>query len=270
MVDRIGVGGVMIDSKLSVKLLGVTITSKLSWKEHVEKLLTELNVCSGAMKRLAQKLPWKSLIPLIHGHILSRIRYAIAIYGVPRLEDGDLLNYSTIKIQIFLNHVMRFIKGKKKSDRISVLYLMKMTAIPSDNQMIVESLLNETHKALSMNIQSVSDRLNSEFLSHGTRQQSRKTMNVPLASGSFVAKATSLWNKLLGVVRHIEENNQFRLEMKNFIRNIPVWHLEWITDYSDCKIGRKVQHSTWEYNHIIFMKIPSFENIIMSADIFTK
>ena len=49
-----------------------------------------------------------------------------------------------------------------------------------------------------------------------------RPLNVPLASGSFVAKATSLWNKLPGDVGHIEEKNQFRLEIKNFIINIPI------------------------------------------------
>ena len=80
--ETIKLGGASKVSKDTVKLFAMHISSDLSWNHHVNLLIPKLNQGLGLLKRLATRLSRATPLLVVHGVLLSRIRYGIALLEV--------------------------------------------------------------------------------------------------------------------------------------------------------------------------------------------
>ena len=117
--ETIKLGGATIVSKATVKLLGMYISSDLSWNYHINLLIPKLNQGLGLLKRLATRLPRATLLPVVHGVLLSRVRYGIALFESVRTTEEDPLLKAMQELQVIPNNTMRFLANKKIADRIT-------------------------------------------------------------------------------------------------------------------------------------------------------
>ena len=83
------IGGETLESKETEKLLGVTISSNLEWKNHVDNLCRILKQRIGLMRRIKYKVNKDKLLIIAEAIFNSKIRYGIAVYSTPRIEEEE-------------------------------------------------------------------------------------------------------------------------------------------------------------------------------------
>jgi hypothetical protein len=74
------------------KLLGVTVSNNLKWKDHHHQLVCNLRHRVFVIRRLVQNLPRQIIVGLLDGLVHSSVRYCLPLYGSMRLSELDLKN----------------------------------------------------------------------------------------------------------------------------------------------------------------------------------
>ena len=110
----------IITVEKTTRLLGGNISRNLTWSDHLttgeKAILPTIRSKIGALKTLANKLPFKSRLTLVNGYIMSRFCYIIQVWGAATKNDKK-------KAQATLNAAARFVT--KCSKRTSTITLMK-------------------------------------------------------------------------------------------------------------------------------------------------
>ena len=65
----------------SQKFLGVIFDEKLSWKEHINSIISKLNSCLGASRRASTHLNKSSLLTIYHSLMQSHVNYCLTTWG---------------------------------------------------------------------------------------------------------------------------------------------------------------------------------------------
>ena len=73
------IGGDEVESKESEKLLGLLVSSKFTWKLHIDKLCITLRQRLGLLKRIKCKVPKDKLQIIAEAIFTSKIRYGLPI-----------------------------------------------------------------------------------------------------------------------------------------------------------------------------------------------
>ena len=111
--------GKALERTHSTKLLGVIIHEHLKWNDHVNESLKSSCSTLCALKHLKPLADFKLRKNLAESLILSKIDYAISIYG------NNLPKFLSKHIQKFMNSCAGFALSKyaKESDLISLKWL---------------------------------------------------------------------------------------------------------------------------------------------------
>ena len=93
-LQLIVVNGQELEAVQSAKLLGITITSNLSWNNHIGKVLKKASKCLYFLVQLKRaKLPSNDLVLLYTTWIRSILSYAVPVFYyalLKYLQDDDL------------------------------------------------------------------------------------------------------------------------------------------------------------------------------------
>ena len=79
------------------KLLGVTFSSDLKWKRHIESLTEKLHNQIYLLRHLSHFFPHSTLKIVAEGLVTSHIRYCLPLFGRIRLSDWDPKKFGTGK-----------------------------------------------------------------------------------------------------------------------------------------------------------------------------
>ena len=71
----------IVEKVKTQKFLGVLFDDKLSWKEHINSIISKLNSCLGATRRARPFLNKTSLLSIYHSLMQSHINYCIETWG---------------------------------------------------------------------------------------------------------------------------------------------------------------------------------------------
>ena len=111
------IAGENLESKESEKLLGVQMSSDLSWKCHIDHICSKMNQRLGILRRLKNKVPQEKL-RIIAGAIFTSVaRYGIPVYSKPRL-NSDPRREDLQKLQVIQNKMFRLLAGKSLLDKV--------------------------------------------------------------------------------------------------------------------------------------------------------
>ena len=113
--DSITVNGETIERKKSAKYLGLTFDEVLSWRHHVEKLMSELTKYFYLFYNLRKTIPYKFKLQLFNAYVYSRISYGIHCYGVAR---DVILN----PVQVICNKLLKLLLLKDRRFHTCTLY----------------------------------------------------------------------------------------------------------------------------------------------------
>ena len=139
------VGGEALKSKEAEKLLGVTISSNLDWKTHVDNLCKTLKQRIGLLRRIKYKVNKDKLHIIAEAIFTSKIRYGIAVYSSPRLEEDEAENSDIQKIQVLQNDMLRLLKGHTRAEQVNMKSLREELMTLSVNQLACYHIALEMH-----------------------------------------------------------------------------------------------------------------------------
>ena len=93
--------GIALEDVKAIKLLGVTITSKLEWNNHADRVTKRAGQCLGVLRKAKHALPVSALATLYKTHVRSVMEYCSPVWqsassGV--LRKLDSVQHKAIKI----------------------------------------------------------------------------------------------------------------------------------------------------------------------------
>ena len=213
------VNGISIKESQEVRVLGLMLTNKLCWKKHLNNVIKTVSIRIGLLSRLRFKLSSAQLTSIVHGIILSHIKYGLSVYTSIRLEDQDSRNSQLDKLQILLNNSARLIHNINRTDRISINELHKLSPWLSLNQMCVESVALETWKARSCF--DMSENYNSAY-TRNTRAATDQVIKEKVNASEFVRNGIKILNdKRFQSVKYLHDLTDVRKHIKKCITSIP-------------------------------------------------
>ena len=74
------IGGEVLQTSKSEKLLGLTINSDLNWSTHVDKLSSTLKQRLGLLRRIKHKINNQKLKIVADAIFSSKMRYGMSVY----------------------------------------------------------------------------------------------------------------------------------------------------------------------------------------------
>jgi hypothetical protein len=113
---------VVIEPSETVKLLGVTLGSKLTFSDFVSKKIQNCNFQLRNLRAIGNSLPYNAKVILVTNMIFSNIDYCNAILICSP-------QYLILKLQRTVNRAVRFIFNAKRTDHITPL-LFRLHILP--------------------------------------------------------------------------------------------------------------------------------------------
>ena len=107
--------GMTIKRKKTAKYLGLTFDEVLSWRHHIESLLSGLAKYFNFFYHLRRVLPVKFKLQLFHSYVYSKIAYGLHCYGATHKT-------SVKSVQIVCNKLLRILMLKDRRYPTNTLY----------------------------------------------------------------------------------------------------------------------------------------------------
>ena len=146
---KVNVNSKNIEESEKTTFLGVELTNDLCWKAHIEKVCKTVTVRSGLISRLRYKLNPAQLTVIVHGIILSHLKYCLSVFASVRFKEEDPRNSNFDKLQVQLNNIARLINNINRKDCISREKLAELSPWISCNRMNAAAVLMDTLKSLN-------------------------------------------------------------------------------------------------------------------------
>ena len=183
---------ITIESKLSIKILGVILDSNLNWRKQVNEVKRKALNTTRNTHRINHLLPTQQRINLYNALISPHFNYADVVWG----GCGKKESLSLQKVQ---NFAARSITGNRKTDSATES-LKKLKFLNLEQRRTIHETVF-THKAI---LQQNSENLNEEYSRYvpqtNTRYANKGKLNVPKHKTTKFEKSPlyrtiSAWNK---------------------------------------------------------------------------
>ena len=228
MTLKIGSETVPRDS--SAKLLGITFQDNQQWKLQVYGkggLISALNSRLYIIRRLKNHLAKNSVLRVVDGIFMSKIRYGVQLLGKVRMDREDAECTVFKDIQRIQNNLLRTLNGSKIKDKVSISSMLDTYNMLSVNQLNASIKLLMVWKAFNIdNYPLKIDRQNSSATSRTTRADSAgkpieigKTLIVQKTS---VSDAIRVWNNTPKSITGSVSLYQAKKEIRKFVKLLPI------------------------------------------------
>ena len=104
-----------IKRKKTAKYLGLTFDEVLSWRYHIEQLLSGLSKYFNFFYHLRKVLPFKFKLQLFHSYVYSKLAYGLHCYGAAHKT-------SLKSVQVVCNKLLRILMLKDRMYPTNTLY----------------------------------------------------------------------------------------------------------------------------------------------------
>ena len=105
-------GGDAVSPSPSVKVLGITIDSHLTWDSHVASVVQRCNMILVSLARMRNRLPTETKRLLIEALVFPHIKYCISVWGACCIAQKK-------RIQKVLNFGARVVSGLSRRDHVT-------------------------------------------------------------------------------------------------------------------------------------------------------
>lgn len=219
---QIKVGDAEITESSIIRLLGLLIDSDMKWNSQLEQVTNTITTRIGLLRRLRRKLSPSQMTQVAHGLIVSKVRYALPVFGRVRLSPEDPTPKTNTAIQTQLNHLMRLITGNRISDRVNTKELHRTSGVPSLNQLILETTALEMWKTLHYD-QPCKALFSRPISNRDGLRKDPNPLRVPPTSSSnqewFLSKGAKIWNLLPNDCREEPNFQRAKRLVKVFVKN---------------------------------------------------
>ena len=224
------IGSETVPRDSAAKLLGITFQDNQQWKTQVYGkggLLSALNSRLYFIRRLKNHLALKSVLKLVDGLFMSKLRYGVQLLGKVRTSNEDSECTVFKDIQLIQNNLLRTLNGTKIKDRVSISYMLDKYKMLSVNQlnasvklMMMWKALNKDNYPLTIKRQeSNPNGMSTRSDSEGRPIEIGKTILVQKTS---VSDAIHLWNSSPKNVTESGSIYRAKMEIKFFAKTLPI------------------------------------------------
>ena len=207
---------VNLDTVNSIKYLGVTIDSNLSWNDHVSNLCKKVSPKIELLRKLKHKLPINQLNTIYQSIIQPHFDYCISVWGHTTANNIKML-------QRLQNRAARIITGmydweQSATELVSNMGWMNMTQRITyfTSLLVFKSMNSQTPKYLSEGI-SRSNNIHYNTRSNHSTDIIKPKHNLQLFKSSFLYSGPNIWNSLPISVKESPSLLTFKTRMKDFI-----------------------------------------------------
>ena len=230
MPQSVKIGEDMVNRETSATLLGIKFQDNLQWAKQIHGkggLIASLNSRLYIIRRMMSHVSKKSVLKLVNGLFMSKIRYGLQLYGKVRLLEEDPTGGDLKAIQIVQNDLLRVLNGTKIKDKVSIIYMLKKFDLMSFNKINAQIKLLEIWKSLNLNNYPLQ-----------VEQQSPKTETIStractigrlcevgksdILQKTCISDAIKLWNRAPAVITTSESLWKAKKEIKKFAKNLPI------------------------------------------------
>ena len=197
------------------------MSNDLCWKKHIDKVCQTVAIRTGLINRLKFKLQPAQLTVLVHGIILSHVKYCLSIFTSVRINEDDARNGQFNKLQVQLNNIARLIHRIKREDHVSREDLTKLSPWVSFNHMSANAIILDSWRAL--NDPTLSTMYTCDY-NRNTRSASNEILKPSQHYHSnFVAQGLKLLNDpRFSIVRNINDPKHVKHHVKANLKTLPL------------------------------------------------
>ena len=141
-VPKLSIGTIPIKSVESKKFLGVTFDSKMSWKPHINTIITRLNSCLGATRRARPFLNKSALFNIYHSLMQSHTQYCCTTWAAWEPRGNQVILQ---RLQAVCNKFFRVIYNLGRMD--SVRSILRYDQVLNISQLYDFNAAQFMHKA---------------------------------------------------------------------------------------------------------------------------
>ena len=226
----VNIGSETVQRESSATLLGIKFQDDLLWKTQITGcggVISALNSRFYIIRRLRSHLSMKSILKLVDGLFMSKIRNGLQLYGKVRLSEECPKCEVFKEIQKKQNDLLRFLAGCRTSDRISIRNLLERFNMVSINQLNAQIKLLEIWKAL--NVQNYPLEIRQQAVQEGVATTRATDRGRPCELGrstgtqsTCISDAIKLWNIVPSTITESHSLYMAKKEIKKFVKTLPI------------------------------------------------
>ena len=208
---RITLSGKPIENVTEQKFLGVIFDNKLSWKPHINSVISKLNSCLGVVRGARSYLNKSALMSIYYSLMQSRMQYCCSTWGSWEMHGNQSI---LSKLQAVCNKFFRAIYYLDNKDSVSKL--LKENEVLRMNQIYDLEVGKVMHRA-STNV--LPESLKDVF--YQTRRGNfpiRYSANVTMMKNISHA-GPRIWNRLSDDCKKAASSDEFKTKTKAFLLN---------------------------------------------------
>ena len=203
--------GNSIKAANKVKLLGITIDSKLDFSMHIKKLCTNANNKTSALIRLRENMSVSQANSLYKSYILCNFFYCPLVWMFCNKRDATLIN----------NVQKRALRAVHSDFSLSLSDLLNLNKEVAIHKRHLQILMLETYKSLNQeNPRLMWDLFCYKKCSYNLRGQLLvklpSTRTVTYGTNSLLFRASIIWNKLPNKFKELCSANLFKKKIKEW------------------------------------------------------
>ena len=132
------IGQHQIEESTKEKLLGLVVSNKLDWSDHITKLEKELRFRLFTLRRMEQVVPRSLMKKIADGIFCSVLRYGLGIFCPVRMNETEPNSTSIEGIKVIFHDLLRLLCSEKRTNHTSIESMLeKLNWLPV-NQLAAE------------------------------------------------------------------------------------------------------------------------------------
>ena len=213
-LPKLCIGTKRIKGVETQKFLGVVFDDKLSWKPHINAVISKLNSCLGATRRARPFLNKKSMFTIYYSLMQSHVQYCCTTWASWEPRGNQVILQ---RLQAVCNKFFRSIYNLDQKD--SVRTILKNDEVFNIYQLYNYSMGQVMHKAMHSDlpnpIQNLFD-INADPELHGYFFQT-KTNRLKQTEKSIFTAGPKIWNALPNSCILESDFKTFKMKLKKAI-----------------------------------------------------
>lgn len=211
LAHNVNFNNVPIHTVDSIKYLGITLDSKLNWKDHINNIHKSVAPVIGLIRKFSSFLPRSALKKIYFSLVHSRFQYLISIWG-------SAVKTTLKKIQILQNRAWKYIFKLPLRHASNDLYISKVkTVLPIKGlysleiSYLVHSILNNT-----IHHNSTFNHIIHRYNVRRPNQLRCPHKNTNIGRSSFSFCGPQIFNLIPDILKVIPSSTKFRTQLKNY------------------------------------------------------
>ena len=227
---RLKIGGEEVVREETATLLGIQFQDNQKWKTQIQGkggVISSLNSRIYMLRRLKSHLSTKSILKLVDGLFMSKIRYVLQLYGKVRMTAEDAVNGDIQALQKSQNDLLRMLNGTSAKDEVSIVSMLSKFKLDSVNQLNARIKLLEIWKAKNIPgypLQISQQSANNQRVVTRAEKNERpiEIGNSTLTQRTCISDAIRVWNKTPESVKNCTSEYQAKKKIKEFVKTLPI------------------------------------------------